>query len=356
MRVVAHDPFVAPERARQINVELLSLEDLVRTVDFLTLHVVKTAETLGMIGMELLALAKPTLRIVNVSRGGVIDEAALAEAIREGRIGGAAIDVFATEPTTSSPLFELPQVVVTPHLGASTAEAQDKAGDTIAEQVGLALAGEFVPFAVNVSAAEASSTVRPYLPLAERLGQLYAALAAGVPDVLEVGYEGQLADSDTRILTLSVLKGVFGKVSEEPVSFVNAPRLAEERGIEVRESSSSTSRDYVNLVTIRGGDHAIGGTLVGLRGEARIVMVDDHSVDVPPAEHMLVARNDDVPGMIAAVTGVVGEAGINIDDMHLGRSEEGRAALMILATHVAVPDDVQAAIRALPGVVSVAAL
>ena len=356
MKVVAHDPFVAPERARQINVEMLSLDDIVRTADFLTLHVVKTPETLGMIGKELLAQAKPGLRIVNVSRGGVIDEEALAEAIREGRIGGAAIDVFAVEPTTSSPLFELPQVVVTPHLGASTAEAQDKAGDTIAEQVALALAGEFVPFAVNVSAAEASSTVRPFLPLAERLGQLYAALAAGVPDVLEIGYEGQLADSDTRILTLSVLKGVFGKVSEEPVSYVNAPRLAEERGIEVRESSSSTSHDYVNLVSIRGGDHAIGGTLVGLRGEARIVMVDDHLVDVPPADHMLVVRNDDVPGMIAAVTGVVGEAGINIDDMHLGRSNEGRAALMILATDGAVPDEVQGAIRALSGVVSVAAL
>lgn len=356
MKVVAHDPFVAPERARQLNVELMGLEDLVRTVDFLTLHVVKTPETLGMIGKELLALAKPNLRIVNVSRGGVIDEEALAEAIREGQIGGAAIDVFAVEPTTSSPLFELPQVVVTPHLGASTAEAQDKAGETIAEQVALALAGEFVPFAVNVSAAEASSTVRPFLPLAERLGQLYAALTAGVPDLLEVGYEGQLADSDTRILTLSVLKGVFGRVSEEPVSYVNAPRLAEERGIEIRESSSSTSHDYVNLVTIRGGDHAIGGTLVGLRGEARIVMVDDHSVDVPPADHMLVVRNDDVPGMIASVTGVVGQAGINIDDMHLGRSDEGRAALMILATHAAVPDDVQTAIRSLPGVVSVAAL
>jgi len=356
MKVVAHDPFVAPERARQINVELLGLTELVQVADFLTLHVVKTPETLGMIGKELLAEAKPNLRIINVSRGGVIDEDALAEAIREGRIGGAAIDVFATEPTTSSPLFELPQVVVTPHLGASTAEAQDKAGDTIAEQVGLSLAGEFVPFAVNVSAAEASTTVRPFLPLAERLGQLYAALAAGVPDVLEIGYEGQLADSDTRILTLSVLKGVFGKVSDEPVTYVNAPRLAEERGIEVRESSTSTSHDYVNLVTIRGGEHAIGGTLVGLRGDARIVMVDDHSVDVPPADHMLVVRNDDVPGMIAAVTGVVGEAGVNIDNMHLGRSEEGRAALMILATDVAVPDDVQGAIRALAGVVSVAAL
>jgi D-3-phosphoglycerate dehydrogenase len=356
MKVVAHDPFVAPERARQLNVELLELDELVAVADFMTLHVVKTPETLGMVGKDLLAKAKPNLRIVNVSRGGVIDEDALAEAIRDGRIAGAALDVFATEPTTASPLFELPQVVVTPHLGASTAEAQDKAGDTIAEQVGLALAGEFVPFAVNVSAAEASSTVRPFLPLAERLGQLYAALAASVPDTLEIGYEGQLADSDTRILTLSVLKGVFGRVSEEPVSYVNAPRLAAERGIEVRESSSSTSHDFVNLLTIRGGGHAIGGTLVGLRGVPRIVMVDDHSVDVPPADNMLVVRNDDVPGMISAVTGVLGDAGVNIDDMHLGRSPEGAAALMILATDCAVPDDVQAAIRALDGVVSVSVL
>ncbi len=356
MRVVAHDPFVASDRARQINVDLLELDELVVLADFLTLHVVKTPETLNMIGRDLLAKAKPTLRIVNVSRGGVIDEAALAEAIREGRIAGAALDVFASEPTTESPLFDLPQVVVTPHLGASTTEAQDKAGDTIAEQVGLALAGDFVPFAVNVAAAEASTTVRPFLPLAERLGQLYASLAAGVPDILEIRYEGQLADADTRILTLSVLKGVFGRVSEEPVSYVNAPRRAAERGVEVEESSSPVSHDYVNLVSIRGGDHAIGGTLVGLRAEPRIVMVDDHSVDVPPAEHMLVVRNDDVPGMIAAVTGELGRAGLNIDDMHLGRSPEGAAALMILATATAVPDDVQAAIRALPGVVSVAAL
>jgi D-3-phosphoglycerate dehydrogenase len=356
MHVVAHDPFVAPERARQLNVELLGLDELVAVADFLTLHVVKTPETLGMIGKDLLAKAKPNLRIVNVSRGGVIDEDALAEAIREGRIAGAALDVFASEPTTASPLFELPQVVVTPHLGASTAEAQDKAGDTIAEQVALALAGEFVPFAVNVSAAEASSTVRPFLPLAERLGQLYAGLVASMPDVLEIGCEGQLADADTRILTLSVLKGVFGRVSEEPVSFVNAPRLAAERGVEVRESSTATSHDYVNLLVIRGGGHSIGGTLVGLRGEARIVMVDDHSVDVPPAEHMLVVRNDDVPGMISAVTGVLGDAGVNIDDMHLGRSADGAAALMVLATRQPVGEDVQAAITALPGVVSAAVL
>jgi D-3-phosphoglycerate dehydrogenase len=356
MKVVAHDPFVAPERARQINVDLLGLEELVQVADFLTLHVVKTPETLGMISEDLLRKAKPNLRIINVSRGGVIDETALADAIRDGRIGGAAIDVFATEPTTESPLFELPQVVVTPHLGASTAEAQDKAGDTIAEMVQLALAGEFVPFAVNVSAAEATVTVRPYLGLAERLGQLYAALSAGVPDVLEIGYEGQLAEDDTRILTLSLLKGVFGKVSEEPVSYVNAPRLAAERGVEVRESSSSTSHDYLNLVTIRGGGHAIGGTLVGVRGEPRIVMLEEHKIDVPPADHMLVVRNDDVPGRIAAVTSELGQAGINIDDMHLGRSPEGAAALMVMATGIAVPEDVQQRIAALDGVVSVAVL
>jgi D-3-phosphoglycerate dehydrogenase len=356
MKVVAHDPFVAPERARQVNVELLGLEELVQVADFLTLHVVKTPDTLNMISADLLRKAKPNLRIVNVSRGGVIDEAALADAIREGRIGGAAIDVFASEPTTESPLFSLPQVVVTPHLGASTAEAQDKAGDTIAEMVELALAGEFVPFAVNVSAAEATVTVRPFLGLAERLGELYAALAAGAPDVLEIGYEGQLAEDDTRILTLSILKGLFGKVSDEPVSYVNAPRLAAERGVEVRESSTATTHDYLNLVTIRGGDHAIGGTLTGVRGEPRIVMVDDHNVDVPPADHMLIVRNDDVPGRIAAVTNELGQAGINIDDMHLGRSPEGAAALMVLATTVAVPEEVQARIASLDGVVSVAAL
>jgi D-3-phosphoglycerate dehydrogenase len=207
-----------------------------------------------------------------------------------------------------------------------------------------------------VAAAEASSTVAPYLSLAERLGQLYAGLVRSVPDTVEVTYEGQIGEADTRILTLSVLKGMFGAVSDEPVSYVNAPRLAAERGVEVRESSSPVARDYVNLITVRGGEHAIGGTLVGLRGEPRLVVVDGHSVDVPPADHMLVVRNEDVPGMIAAVTHEIGDAGLNIDDMHLGRSDSGAAALMVLATDVLVPDEVQGRIRALPGVVSVAAL
>jgi D-3-phosphoglycerate dehydrogenase len=356
MRLVAYDPFVDAERARQLGVEMVTLDRLVEVSDFVTLHVTKTPETVGLIGKDLLARAKPGIRIVNVSRGGIIDEDALAEAIRIGHVAGAALDVFASEPTTDSPLFDLPQVVVTPHLGASTREAQDKAGDTIAEQVGLALAGEFVPFAVNVSAAEATETVRHFLPLAERLGEIYTALAEGLPKVLEIEYAGQIADSDTRILTLSVLKGVFGGVNDEPVSYVNAPRIAAERGVEVRDTSTATAHDYVNLISIVGGEHSIGGTLVGLRGDPRIVVLDGHTIDLPPAGHMLVVRNDDRPGMIAFVSRVLSDAGVNIDDMHLGRSDRGEAALQVIATDQSVPAPVQDMIRAGDGIVSVHAI
>jgi D-3-phosphoglycerate dehydrogenase / 2-oxoglutarate reductase len=356
MKLVANDPFVSAERARELGIQLVGLDRLVEVSDFVTLHVAKTPETVGLIGKDLLARAKPGIRIINVARGGIVDEAALAEAIRIGHVGGAALDVFAAEPTTDSPLFGLPQVVVTPHLGASTREAQDKAGDTIAEQIGLALAGEFVPFAVNVSAAEASETVRHFLPLAERLGEIFTALAEGLPRTLEVEYAGQIADSDTRILTLSVLKGMFGGVTDEPVSYVNAPRIAVERGVEVRDTSTATAHDYVNLISIRGGGHGLGGTLVGLRGEPRIVMLDGHTVDVPPASHMLVVRNDDRPGMIAYVAGVLADGGINIGDMHLGRTERGEAALQVIATDRSVPGDVQDAIRKGDGITSVHAI
>jgi D-3-phosphoglycerate dehydrogenase len=250
-----------------------------------------------------------------------------------------------------SPLFELPEVVVTPHLGASTAEAQDKAVVTIAEQVVLALAGDFVPFAVNVEAGEASETVRPYLPLAERLGALFAGLHEGVPPVLEVTYQGALADYDTRVLTLAVLRGIFSGALDEPVTYVNAPQLAADRGVEVRETSTSTSTDFVNLVLVGGGGHSVGGTLAGLRGEPRIVVLEDHSVEVPPARHMLVVRNDDRPGMIGHVTSALRD--INIEDMHVGRSPEGESAMMVLATSTPVPGDLVEALRRAPGIHSV---
>jgi D-3-phosphoglycerate dehydrogenase len=346
MRLVGYDPFVTPDRARQMSVEVMELDELLAKADFVTLHVAKTPDTLGMIGVESLKKVKPGIRIVNVARGGIVDEAALADAIEDGRVAGAAIDVFAEEPTTSSPLFGLPGVVVTPHLGASTREAQDKAGATIAEQVGLALAGDFVPFAVNVSAAEASETVRPFQPLAERLGGLFAALLPELPDELRVEYQGQLADYDTRILTLSVEKGFFGRLTDEPVSYVNAPTMADEKGLAVHESKTSTTQDFVNLITLRGGGRSMSGTLAGLKGQPRIVMVDEHAVDVPPADHMLVIRNDDSPGVIGFVGTVLGEAEVNIADMDVGRSPDGKAALMVLALSTEVPEAVQDELRA----------
>ena len=211
MRLVAYDPFVSADRARQLGVELLPLDQVVAESDFLTIHLPKTAETTGLIGRDLLLKAKPTLRVINVARGGIVDEAALADAVRDGVIAGAALDVFDTEPTTESPLFELDAVVVTPHLGASTREAQDKAGDTIADMVQLALAGEFVPFAVNLAAAEAHDDLRPFLPLAERLGRpVRVARRRCCRRTVEITVEGDIGAYDTRIVGLSVLKGMFG--------------------------------------------------------------------------------------------------------------------------------------------------
>jgi D-3-phosphoglycerate dehydrogenase / 2-oxoglutarate reductase len=361
MQLLAHDPFVSAERARQLGVTLVAdLGDLVRQADFLTIHLPKTPDTIGLVDAELLAHAKPTLRVVNTARGGIVDEAALADALREGRIAGAALDVFTSEPTTESPLFELGNVVVTPHLGASTAEAQDKAGQTIAEQVVLALRGEFVPYAVNVAATEASATVQPFLPLAERLGALFTALAGGVVDALEVSYEGEIADYDCRVLTLAILKGALQRVVDEPVSFVNAPQLAESRGLSVRETTSSAAVDYVNLVTLRGrrGDDAVhvAGTLFGKRAAPRIVGIDDHSVDVPPAKHMVVVRNVDEPGLIGTVGSILGEARVNIADMDVGTNAEGAPALMAIATDIPVPREVVERLRAEPGVLDARAL
>lgn len=356
MRLVAHDPYVSSERARQLGIELADLDDLVTRADFITLHVNKSPETIGLVGRDLLARAKPGLRVINTSRGGIIDEDALAEAIEGGNVAGAALDVFATEPTTSSPLFALDSVVVTPHLGASTREAQDKAGVTIAEQVVLALGGEFVPFAVNVDAAEASETVRPFLPLAEQLGRTFTALSEGLPAALDVEYHGGLADYDTRILTLSLLKGLLSAATDYPVSFVNAPQVAAERGLTWRETKSPTSPDYVNLVSVRGGEHAVAGTIAGLRSEPRIVMVDDHNVDLPPARNLTLIRNDDRPGMIGLVGTALGAVGLNILNMAIGQSLHADTALMALSTSQAIPAPVLAELRETPGILGVAAV
>jgi D-3-phosphoglycerate dehydrogenase len=358
MRIVAFDPYISAERARQLNIELMSLDQLVAESDFLTVHLPKTKETIGIIGRDMFLKAKPELRVINVARGGIVDEEALATAVKEGLIAGAALDVFTKEPMTESPLFSIPQIVVTPHLGASTREAQDKAGDVIADMVQLALAGDFVPFAVNIDASDANETLRPFLPLAERLGQLFASLVGKTPSSLEISATGDIGGYDTRILTLSALKGFFASITGEQVTYVNAPQLAKDAGCEVRENNSpvSTNADYVNLVTLKCDGHNIAATLVGPRREARLVLVDDHITDVPPANNMLVVRNDDRPGVIGVVGTLLGNATVNIADMDVGKALKAGTAVMVIVPTAPVAPEVVAALRAAPGILDVAVL
>jgi D-3-phosphoglycerate dehydrogenase len=355
MRLLAYDPYVAHERARQMGAELVSLSELMRQSDFVSVHLPKTPETMGLIGDKMLAEAKPGLRLVNTARGGIVDEAALAKAIAEGRVAGAALDVFSAEPPGALPVLALDAVVVTPHLGASTREAQDKAGVTIAEQVVLALAGDVVPYAVNVPAAEVDEVVRPFVPLAERLGRLFASLTRELPDVLEVEYRGPLAERDTRLLTLAAQKGLFSVATEDPVSYVNVPQLAAERGLQVSATTASASQRYVNLITVRGGGRAVAGTLFG-KGEPRIVLLDENEIELPFARWLLVVRNDNRVGMVALVTSALASGGINIVDLHLGRSADRRTAIMALSLDEPVPASLVEQLGGTPGILDAIAL
>lgn len=337
MRLVAYDPYIAPERAAQMGVTLVeTVTEVCERADFITIHLPKTAETVGIISDRELEAVKPGVRIVNTARGGLIDEAALVRALRSGRVAGAAIDVFEGEPVTNHDLFGIDTVVVTPHLGASTAEAQDKAGVTIAEQVLLALRGEFVPYAVNVDVGtDIPEPVRPYLQLAERLGRVAVALAGSGISSLRFEYRGGIAEHDTRALTLSALKGAFSAVVHEPVTFVNAPMLAKERGISTEESKSPESLDYVNLIEVRaeGQDEtvSVAGVLVGKKDTERLVRVYGYDLDMAFSPVMAFFRYDDRPGIVGIVGSLLGEAGVNIGNMQVARQSEGGEALMGLA-------------------------
>jgi D-3-phosphoglycerate dehydrogenase len=345
MRVIAFDPYVSADRAKEMGVEIMpTLEAVLVQSDFVSVHLPRTPETEGLIGEKELRMIKPGARLVNTARGGIVDEAALAKAIEDGHLGGAALDVFATEPTTDSPLFGLPTVVVTPHLGASTREAQDKAGITVAEMVRLALKGEFVPYAVNVSAgAEVTEVVRPFVPLAEHLGALAAGLASGGVRSVVSSYLGRIAEHDTRVLTLAVLKGILARSVNEPVTFVNAPSLARDRGLTVSEMRSTVSQDYVSLVQIRAetdeGPVSVHGTVVA-RDTVRVLRIDDFDVEVGPADRMVVFRYADRPGIIGKVGTIFGDAGINIATMDVGRRAQGGEALMVLTIDSEAPQDV----------------
>ena len=352
MRIIAFDPYVPKERAKEMGIELMpSLEALLVQADFITVHLPRTPDTEGLIGERELALVKEGARLVNTARGGIVDEVALAKALEDGKLGGAALDVFATEPTTESPLFGFEQVVVTPHLGASTTEAQDKAGTSVAEMVRLALSGEFVPFAVNVSAgAEVSEMIKPFLSLANKLGALVTGLANGAVRGVEAHYLGRIAESDTRVLTLAVVRGVLSGVVHEPVSFVNAPIIAGERGIAISETRSTVSSDYVNLIHVRAetdeGPVSVGGTLVGKRNAERVMQVNDYDIEMAPARYMLFFTYEDRPGVIGRVGTVLGDAGINIATMDVGRPSRGGTALMGLTLDTTVTPEVIEAIRA----------
>ncbi|HUZ39884.1 MAG TPA: phosphoglycerate dehydrogenase [Acidimicrobiales bacterium] len=352
MRLIAFDPYISEERARHMGVELVDLDMLLAQSDFITIHLPKTKETTNLLDAAALAKTKPGVRIINVARGGIVNEADLADAIRNGHVQGAALDVFEKEPTTESPLFELPSVVVVPHLGASTFEAQDKAGITIAEQVQLALAGDFVPYAVNVAAGEVSNAVRPFMGLAEVLGRFIGGLLDGKPADLEVNYLGELAGSGTKILTLCALKGLLTATGHEGVSFVNAPQLAEDHNLTYNEISTVESPEYVNQISVRSGDHEVSGTLVtiGTRLETRIVGVDGHSVEIPPAASMLVVHNDDRPGMIGRVGVALGEAGVSISSMAVGPDQLTKTALMVLSTEIPTPAEVIERLRDADGI------
>jgi D-3-phosphoglycerate dehydrogenase len=345
MRLIAFDPYVSRDRARALSIELMpDLGALLVQSDVVTIHLPRTSETEALIGPREVTLMKEGARLVNTARGGIVDEAALAEALRAGRLGGAALDVFADEPATEHPLFGLPNIVVTPHLGAATAEAQDKAGVAIAEMVRLALRGEFVPYAVNVAAADVTEELRPFLPLAERLGRILTGLTEAALRSLSVSYMGRIAEQDTRVVTLATLKGVLAGVVHEPVSYVNAPAIARERGLDVAERRTTESQDYVNLIEVHAdteaGEIVVGGTLVGPRHAERLVRVYDFDIDMAPADHMAFFLYEDRPGVIGSVGTILGEVGINIASMEVGRKEAGGLALMGLAVDSPIPADV----------------
>jgi D-3-phosphoglycerate dehydrogenase len=358
MHVIAYDPFVGSERFRELGVDRAETpDDVLAAGDFITLHLPKTPETQGFINRDTLARCKDGVRIVNVARGPLVVDDDLRAAIDSGKVAGAALDVFAQEPITDHPLFGYPNVVVTPHLGASTAEAQDRAGVQTAEQVVAALTGGVVSTAVNIPAvsAEDMEVLGPFVPLCQRLGRIAAALAESVERV-EVEYLGRIAERDTRLLTLSVLNGLLAGRTEEDVNLVNAPALAEERGIGVSERREVSARDYEALVRVTIGDQRVVGTTLGRLHRPHLLEAWGQrfnlQIDDP---HLALFRYSDVPGMVGRVGTRLGEKGINISAAAVGRqtAEPGdHLAVMAVTTDVQVPADVLAEIAGSEGFVS----
>jgi D-3-phosphoglycerate dehydrogenase len=352
VEIVAYDPYVTPARAQQLGVHLVELDELLERSDFISIHMPKTPETTGMISTEQLARMKPTAFIVNVARGGLIDEDALYEALKAGTIAGAGLDVFVSEPPSDPKLLSLPNVVVTPHLGASTDEAQEKAGVSVARSVRLALEGELVPDAVNVAGGTIDPFVRPGITLVEKLGQVLAAIAGhGALTDLEVDVRGELAAYDVSVYRLAALKGYFTNLVTENVSYVNAPVLAEQRGITSSLNVSEESKDYRNTTALRGvlsdgTSIEVAGTLSGTKMVEKIIGLNGYDIEVPVAEHHIAMFYTDRPGIVAIYGKEFGEAGINIAGMQIARRNAGGQALSIITVDSPVPDELLEKIRA----------
>jgi D-3-phosphoglycerate dehydrogenase / 2-oxoglutarate reductase len=344
MDVVAYDPYLQPARAAQLNVRLVELDELLKISDFITIHLPKTKETANLIGTDALKKVKPSVRIINAARGGVLDEAALYEALKEGRVAGAGLDVFATEPCTDSPLFELDNVVATPHLGASTDEAQERAGIAVAVSVRKALSGELVPDAVNVKGGAIDQAVRPALPLVEKLAQVATSLAGERIASIDVEVRGEISVHDVSVLATSALKGALIAMGAEDVTYVNAPNLATERGLTSVVTTDADSPDHRNLVSVRaacadGTQVFVSGTLMGIRQVEKIVAIDKLDLDLKPTNNLLFLRYQDVPGVVGVVGNSLGKLKINIADMQVARTDAGGQALMALTVDSAIPND-----------------
>ena len=345
MRVVAYDPFVSPDRFRELGVERVESErEVYAAADFLTLHLPLTDQTRGSINAKAFGRMRNGVRIVNAARGALVNEDDLLEALKSGKVGGAALDVFSTEPY-SGPLLELDNVVATPHLAASTEEAQDRAGVIIAEQVAAALDGGLVSNAVNIPVigAEDLEVLGAYIPLAAKLGRLAMELAAGHVEELRLTYFGALAQYDTRLLTVAALNGAFQGRSDQPVNYVNAPMIAAERGVEVREERSRAARDYTNLVRVEavsdGVPLRIAGTTMGNDNRLWLVSALGFDLDMELAPLLVVFRYDDVPGVIGKVGTLFGGSAVNIANMTVSRTRQGGQALMVLSIDTAAPPE-----------------
>jgi D-3-phosphoglycerate dehydrogenase / 2-oxoglutarate reductase len=351
MRVVAFDPFVAPERFRELGVDRAESQDAVlATAEFLTLHLPLSADTRGAIGRDAIARMRDGVRLVNAARGELVDEEALVEALRSGKVAGAALDVFSAEPYTG-PLIGLDNVVVTPHLAASTGEAQDRAGLIVAEQVAAALEGELVTNAVNIPTigAEDLEVLGPWVPLAATLGRLAMELAGGRAETIELAYHGGLSQYDTRLLTVAALNGAFQGRTDEPVNYVNAPVVAAERGIEVREERRRASRDFTNLIRVAvrsGGEELrVAGTTIGSENRQWLVSALGFELEMELAPLLVLFRYDDVPGVIGRVGTLFGETGVNIANMAVSRTRRGGKALMALSLDSPAPPELVERVR-----------